>query len=37
LKELVDIVNGIYEGDDYQIDSFTLQPARQALQKAEGK
>jgi len=35
LKELVDLVEGIMLGD-YKPDSFTLQPARFAISKAEG-
>ena len=30
-EELRDIVDGIYEGDDYKIDSFTTQPITAAL------
>lgn len=37
LEELVDIVNGWIEGDDYRPDSFTLQPARLAIAKAKGR
>jgi len=36
LKELVDLMQGVIDGD-YKPDSFTLQPARQALAKAEGR
>jgi len=31
LKELVSIVQGVIDGDDYKFDSFTLQPANKAL------
>jgi len=35
LTELIDIVQGILDGD-YKPDSFTLQPARYAIARAEG-
>ena len=38
LKELADIMEVVIEAPDVaQLDSFTLQPARQALAKAEGR
>ena len=37
LKELVSIVDGIHEGVDYTIDSFTTQPSKAAIASAEGK
>ena len=36
LSELVDLVEGIISGD-YKPDSFTTQPGRKALTKAEGR
>lgn len=35
LEELVDIVQGVIDGDNYKFDSFTLQPARQIINKEE--
>ena len=36
LKELVQLVEDMNRGD-YNMDSYTLQPAKQALAKAEGR
>ena len=33
LKELVDIVQGVFDGDEF--DSFVLQPARKSIAQAE--
>ncbi|WP_371378848.1 hypothetical protein [Sporomusa aerivorans] len=36
LEELIDIVQGVIDGDAYNLDWFTLQPARIALDKYRG-
>lgn len=35
LKELCDMVDGLFSGDYHAFDSFTTQPARVAIAKAE--